>query len=70
MSEKNLEKNPPNCNFCYFKYKDTLLDCKSSKVGYCFSPHENCGHKNNHNNNKSINNISCKFTISCKSIYL
>ena len=60
----------PNYNFCYSNYKETLLDCKSSKVGYCFSFHEHCRYKNNDHNNKSINNISCKFTISCKLIYV
>ena len=61
---------PPNCNFCYLNYKETLLDCTSSKVRYCFSLHEDCRYKNSDHNNKSIKNISCMVTISCKSIYV
>ena len=60
----------PNCNFCYSNYKETLLDCQSSKVGYCFSLYEQCRYKNNDHNNNSIKNISCIFTISCKSKYV
>ena len=37
---------------------------------YCFSLHEDCRYKNSDHNNKSIKNISCMVTISCKSIYV
>ena len=60
---KKTRKKNLNCNFLLFEIQGNFA---SGKWATSF----HCRHKYNDYNNEGINNISSKFTISCKSIYL
>ena len=51
---KVAKYNFKSCNFYFLKCKDSLQDCKSSKVGYFISLHKYSRHKNNAKINKRI----------------
>ena len=54
---KVAKYNFKSYSFYFLKCKDSLQDCKSSKVGYFISLHKYSRHKNNAKINKRIRNI-------------
>ena len=56
LKVKVAKYNFKNCNFYFLKCKESLQECKSSKVGHFISLYKYCRHKNNDKINKRRKN--------------